>query len=49
MLDHDVYYKLADTVDCFNEIKKHNGGVTPIHPVSGKYIHAIVAVDREGY
>ena len=46
--EHDKHFKLKDAAACFDEIKKSNGGSIPIYPISGKYIHAIVAVDKDG-
>ena len=46
--DHDKHFKLSDAAVCFDEIRKNNDGSILVHPVSGKYVHAIVAVDAEG-
>lgn len=46
--DHDKHFKLSDAAACFDEIRKNNDGNIPVHPISGKYIHAIVAVDKNG-
>ncbi len=46
--NHGVHCKLKEAATCFDEIKKCNNGNIPINPISGKYIHAIVAVDDEG-
>ena len=48
MPDHDVHYRLEDASACFEEIKRANNGNIRIHPISGKYIHAIIAVDKDG-
>ena len=45
---HGVHFRLEEAVGCLNELKRLRDGEIPIHPISGKYMQAIIAVDREG-
>ena len=43
---HGVHFTLKEAVDCLNELARD--GDVPIHPITGKYMQAIFAVDGNG-
>ena len=45
---HDSHRTLWKAAECHAEIAATREGDTPVHPVTGKYVHAIAAVDRYG-
>ena len=45
---HRAHPSLDDAAACFAELAERRGGDILIDPISQKYIHAIVAVDRKG-
>lgn len=45
---HGVHRRLKDAADCLAEITQSNNGENPVNPLTGKYIHAIAAVDDAG-
>ena len=45
---HGAHSSLEDAADCFTQLTQRYGDDIPVHPVSQKYIHWIVAVDKGG-
>lgn len=45
---HGAHFRLEEAVSCLDELKRFRDGEIPIHPISGKYMQAIIAVDKEG-
>jgi len=45
---HGPHRTLREAADCLADIEAAREGNMPVHPVTGKYIHAIAAVDRNG-
>ena len=45
---HGEHRTLDEATKCFDQITKRYQGDIPVHPVSGKYIHAITAIGRHG-
>ena len=45
---HGAHFRLGEAVGCLDELKRLRDGGIPIHPISGKYMQAIIAVDKEG-
>ena len=45
---HGAHSTLEDTADCFAQVAQRYVDDIPVHPVSQKYIHWIVAIDKNG-
>lgn len=45
---HGPHSSLEDAADCLTQLTQRYGGDIPVHPVTQKYIHWIVAVDKNG-
>ena len=45
---HGSHSRLEDAADCFLDLTHRFGREIPVHPISGKYIYAIVALDEDG-
>ena len=45
---HGAHFSLEEAAKCLNERKRLRDGDIRIHPISGKYMQAIIAVDRDG-
>ena len=45
---HGVHQTLEEAARCFSDIRAHNGGQLRVNPISQKYIHTIVKIDKDG-
>ena len=45
---HGQHGTIDEATKCFDQITQQYKGNIPIHPISGKYIHAIVAIGEDG-
>ena len=45
---HGAHQNLREAANCLNQIADQRNGKMPVHPITGKFIHAIAAVDRNG-
>ena len=45
---HGAHGRFKDAIDCLEQIIEQNGGDIPVNPLTGKYIHAVAAVDETG-
>ncbi len=45
---HGAHSSLKDAADCFTQLTQRYGDDIPVHPISQKYVHWIVAIDRNG-
>lgn len=45
---HGAHSSLEDAADCFAQVTQRYGADIPVHPVSQKYTHWIVAIDKKG-
>ena len=45
---HGAHSRLEDAADCLAQVTQRYGADIPVHPVSQKYIHWIVAIDKKG-
>lgn len=45
---HGAHSSLEDAADCFAQVTQRYGADIPVHPVTQKYIHWIVAIDKNG-
>ena len=45
---HGAHFRLEEAAECLGELRRHRDGNIPVHPISGKYMQAIIAVDKEG-
>ena len=45
---HGSHSRLEDAADCFSQLTQRYGDDIPVHPVSQKYVHWIVAIDKHG-
>ncbi len=45
---HGAHSSLEDAAGCFTQVTQRYGADIPVHPDSQKYIHCIVAIDKNG-
>ncbi len=45
---HGAHRRFKDAIDCLEQIIEQNGGDIPVNPLTGKYMHAVAAVDETG-
>ena len=45
---HGAHSSLEDAAACFAQLTQRYGDDIPVHPVSQKYVHWIVAIDKNG-
>ena len=45
---HGQHGTLEDATKCFDRITQRYKGDIPVHPISGKYIHVITAIGKDG-
>ncbi|MCY4115231.1 MAG: OB-fold nucleic acid binding domain-containing protein [Chloroflexi bacterium] len=45
---HGAHSSLEDAAGCFAQVTQRYGADIPVHPVTQKYIHWIVAIDKNG-
>ena len=45
---HGLHFRLEDAANCFDKLTRRFEDAIPIHPISGKYTYAIIAIDGNG-